>query len=162
MNSSALDGFDAINVISRYFQFCDAKDFDGMRSLWADVVSVDYGGVFPLEGQVEADALKRAMAEVIGPIPLTQHMITTPVADVEGDTATVRFHLEALHHHPDLGKDERSTDWTMYARGVIGLSRTPDGWKVSSERLSVVHQTGNLDFVNAVAQHAAKRDPSSP
>jgi hypothetical protein len=157
MNTSALDGFDVINVISRYFQFCDAKDFDGMRSLWTDVVTVDYGGVFPLEGQVEADALKRTMAEVIGPIPLTQHMVTTPVADVEGDTATARFHLEALHHHPGLGKDGRTTDWTLYARNVIGLRRMPDGWKVSSEHLTVVHQTGNTDFVSDLARLAAGR-----
>jgi hypothetical protein len=157
MTTSVQDGFDVINVISRYFQFCDAKDFDEMRSLWTDVVTVDYGGVFPLEGQVDADALKRTMSDVIGPIPLTQHMVTTPVADVEGDTATVRFHLEALHHHPGLGTQERSTDWTLYARNVIALRRMPDGWKVSSERLTVVHQTGNINFVADLARLTAGR-----
>jgi hypothetical protein len=157
MNTSAPDGFAVINAVNRYFQFCDTKDFDGMRSMWTDVVIVDYGGVFPLEGQVEAEALKRTMAEVIGPIPLTQHMVTTPVADVEGDTATVRFHLEALHHHPGLGGDERTNDWTLYARNVIGLRRMPDGWKVSSEHLTVVHQTGNTDFVSDLARLAADR-----
>lgn len=147
MNASAADGFAALDVVGEYFQFCDAKDWDGMRSLWTDMVDVDYGGVFPLEGHVEADALKRAMAQVIDPIPLTQHMVTSPAVKLDGDTATVKFHLEALHHHPDLGSDEHSTDWTLYARNVIGLNRTPGGWKVSSERLAVLHQTGNLNFV---------------
>jgi hypothetical protein len=157
MKDSMNDPFDVTNAIGRYFQFCDAKDWDGMRSLWADMVTVDYGGVFPLEGRVEADALKRAMTATIGPIPLTQHMVTTLAADIEGDTATARFHLEALHHHPGLGEDVRSTDWTLYAREVIGLDRTAEGWKVSSERLTVLHQTGNTDFVSDLARLAAGR-----
>ena len=155
MNTGALDGFEVINTASRFFQLCDDKDFDGMGSLWTDVVTVDYGEVFPLRGQVEADALKRTMAEVLGSIPLTQHMITTPVVDVDGDTATVRFHLEALHHHPGLGTDERTTDWTLYARNVMGLSRGPDGWRISSEHLTVVHQTGNTDFVSDLTRLAS-------
>ncbi|MGY4906924.1 nuclear transport factor 2 family protein [Streptomyces sp. 900116325] len=147
MGDAMSDGFDVLNVVGEYFQLCDVRDWDGMRSLWTDLVTVDYGGVFPLDGHVEADTLKRTMAEVIDPIPLTQHMVTSPVVDVDGDTATVKFHLEALHHHPGLGDDERSTDWTLYARSVIGLQRTPRGWKVSSEKLSIVHQTGNKGFV---------------
>lgn len=117
-----------------------------MRSLWTDTVTVDYGGLFPLEGQVDADTLKEAMTQVIGAIPVTQHMVTGLVADIDGDTAEVRFHLEALHHHPGL------TDWTLYARNVIGLTRTADGWKVSSERLTLVHQTGNIDFVSELTR----------
>lgn len=58
-----LDAFDVVNVVGRYFQLCDAKDFDGMRSLWTEVVTVDYGGVFPLAGEVEADALRCTMSE---------------------------------------------------------------------------------------------------
>lgn len=81
-------------------------------------------------------------------------MITTPVADVDGDLATVRFHLEALDHHPGLGADASSTDWTLYPRNVIGLRRTPHGWKVTSETLTVVHQTRNTDFVADLARLA--------
>ncbi|AWW41921.1 nuclear transport factor 2 family protein [Streptomyces cadmiisoli] len=147
-------GFEAVDVVGRHFQFCDAKDFDAMRSLWTDVVSVDYGGVLPIEGEVDADDLRRVMAEVIAPIPLTQHMVTTPVVRCDGDTATVRFHLEALHHHPALAEAGRPTDWTLYARNVIGLSRTAVGWKVSSEKMTVVHQTGNTDFVSDLARLA--------
>jgi ketosteroid isomerase-like protein len=157
MNTSAADGFDVINAVGRYFQFCDAKDFDGMRSLWTDEVTVDYSGVFPVEGRVDADTLKRTMTEVVGPIPVTQHMVSSPVVSVDGDTATARFHLEALHHHPALGVDERSTDWTLYGRCVLGFTRTPDGWKVSSEHMAVVHQTGNTDFVTDLARLAAVR-----
>ncbi|MGW1542205.1 nuclear transport factor 2 family protein [Streptomyces sp. NPDC002309] len=155
MDHPTPDAFDVINVVGRYFQLCDAKDFDGMRSLWTDVVTVDYGGVFPLAGEVEADTLKRTMSEFVGAIPLTQHMITTPCADVDGDSATVRLHLEALHHHPGLGTDRSATDWTLYARNVIGLRRTSHGWKVSSEELTVVHQTGNTDFVSDLARLAS-------
>jgi hypothetical protein len=152
-----MDNFEALDVVNRFFQFSDAKDWDGMRSLWTDTVHVDYGGVFPVEGDIDADDLKRAMTQVIGPIPLTQHMVTTPVVELDGDTATVRFHLEALHHHPDLGSDERSTDWTLYARDVIGLDRTSAGWKISSEHLTVLHQTGNLNFVAELARMASSR-----
>src|SRR5215470_14360092 len=79
MNTSVLDPFDVVNTVGRYFQLCDAKDFDGMRALWTDVVTVDYGGIFPLEGRVEADSLKRTMADLVGALPLTQHMVSTAV-----------------------------------------------------------------------------------
>jgi hypothetical protein len=147
MNTSATDGFDVLDVIGRNFHFRDAKDWEGMRSLWTDTVNVDYGTVFPVTGPVQADALKHAIASVLGPIPLTQHMVSTPVVDLHDDTAAVRFYLQVLHHHSGLGEDERTTDWTLYARDVIGLDRTPTGWKVSSENLLVLRQTGNTNFV---------------
>lgn len=157
MGASAADGFDVLNVIGRYFQFRDAKDWDGVRSLLADMVTVEYGALLPLEGCVDAETLERAMGEMLNHVPLTQHMVTTPVVDIEGDAATARFHLQTLHHHPGLGHDERRTDWTLYARDAIGLERTASGWKVASERLTVLHQTGNTDFVSEIARLAGHK-----
>ncbi|MGY5033460.1 hypothetical protein ACWC9U_21755 [Streptomyces sp. 900116325] len=55
------------------------------------------------------------------------------------------------------GDDERSTDWTLYARNVMGLQRTPRGWKVSSEKLSIVHQIGDKGFVADLMRLAAEQ-----
>jgi hypothetical protein len=51
MNSLGSDGFDVVNVIGEYFQLCDVKDWDTLRSLWTDVVTVEYGGIIPLKGK---------------------------------------------------------------------------------------------------------------
>ncbi|GHJ41336.1 hypothetical protein [Streptomyces sp. TS71-3] len=43
MTNSTQDYIDAVNVVHEDFQRCDAKDFSGARSLWADELAVDLG-----------------------------------------------------------------------------------------------------------------------
>ncbi|MBE1611871.1 nuclear transport factor 2 family protein [Actinopolymorpha pittospori] len=51
MTTSTQDYVDVVNVVHQHFQFSDAKDFSGARSLWADELTVDLGGVNPAVGE---------------------------------------------------------------------------------------------------------------
>ena len=158
MSTSAQDRLDVINVVNLYFQLSDAKDFSGARALLADQLTVDFGGVNPdAEGLISADDMERSARALVGPVALTQHVITNQVVTNNGDEATVAFYEQALHHHPDLGEDQDTNTWTLYGRGEYGLRRTPDGWKIESKRLRAVHHVGNR---NLLADVARQREPA--
>ncbi|MBM9503477.1 nuclear transport factor 2 family protein [Actinacidiphila acididurans] len=143
---------DVINAVHQYFTSADAGDWDTYRKLHADTVHVDFGGVNDdAGGAVPADEMLRSARNVVGPVELTQHMITNEVVSVMGDRATVTFYEQALHHHPALGADPAVNTWVLYARGEHEWTRTPEGWKLTRARLRPVHHTGNADLLGQVA-----------
>ncbi|MEU3183566.1 nuclear transport factor 2 family protein [Streptomyces sp. NPDC006923] len=147
MTTETRDHIDVVNVVHQHFRRCDDKDFAGARSLWADEVTIDFGGVNPdAEGVTSAETVLRSLEGLLGPMEFVQHMLTTQVVTVDGDEATVEYHLEALHHHSALGESQDVNTWTHYGRGSHGLRRVDGGWKIVSVRLIVLHHTGNANM----------------
>jgi hypothetical protein len=148
MPTSSQDYIDVLNIVHKHFQYSDTKDFASARSLWADELTVDLGGINPdVEGTVRADALAQGWERLIGSMELTQHMLTSHTVTVLGDDADVAFHLQALHYHPALGEGEDVNTWTLYGRGEFHLQRTTGIWKITSTRLASVHNTGNANML---------------
>jgi len=153
MSDTSKDAVEVIAVVNRSFALADSKDFDGYRALHADRITVDFGGVNDdSQGEISADAMAESARTVVGPVAITQHMISNQVASVEGDEATVSFYEQALHHHPELGEDEQVNTWILYGRGQHRLRRTSDGWKIVAARLSPVHHTGNANLLADVGK----------
>lgn len=143
---------EVLNVVHRYFTSADARDWDTYRSLHADTVEVDFGGVNDdSAGAVSADDMLRSAREVVGAVAVTQHMISNEVVHIDGDRATVAFYEQALHHHPALGDDPAVNTWVLYARGEHTLQRTEAGWRLTRARLRPVHNTGNANLLRDVA-----------
>jgi hypothetical protein len=146
--TSTQDYIDVVNVVHQDFQRADAKDFTGERALWADELTVDYGGVNPeAEGVVTADALKGAWERQLGPLELTQHMASSEVVTVNGDEASVTYNLQSLHYHSALGESVDVNTWTHYGRATHGLRRIAGSWKVVSVQFRIVHSTGNANMI---------------
>lgn len=93
----------------------------------------------------------RSARALLGPVELTQHMLSSEIVSVDGDDATVRFYEQALHHHPMLGEDPDVNTWVLYGRGEHRLRRTSGGWKIISATLVPVHHTGNAALLADVA-----------
>lgn len=154
--TSNTDVLGAIDTVTRSFVSADDKDWDAYEALHAPQVSVDFGGVNDTGGGGAAGMLTareiRADAErVIGPVPLTQHQLSSFVVDMDGDEATVRFYEEALHVHPGLSDDPARNTWTIFGKGMQRLVRTPDGWRIKHASLVPTHSTGNPSFLADVA-----------
>jgi hypothetical protein len=146
------DADDVLNVVHSYFSAADAGDWDTYRKLHADHLTVDFGDVNDdSRGDVAADDMLRSARELLGPVHLTQHMISSEVVTIDGDDATVAFYEQALHHHPALGDDPEINTWVLYGRGTHRLRRTGDGWKLVAASLVPVHSTGNTNLLADVA-----------
>jgi hypothetical protein len=153
MDDIANGELSAIAAVDGSFMAADAKDFDAYRAFYADEVEVDFGGVnADASGTVRADDLRRSAEQLIGPVALTQHMITNHVVTIVSDLASVTYYEQALHVHPALGDDPAVNSWTLYARGEHRLCRTEDGWEIVFTRLVPVHSSGNPDLLADVAQ----------
>ncbi len=143
---------DVLSVVHQYFTAADARDWTTYRALHADRVTVDFGGINDnAQGAVNADDMLRSARDLLDPVQLTQHMISSDVVHIDGDEAVVSFYEHALHHHAALGPDPAVNTWTLYGRGTHRLRRTPEGWKIVAATLTPVHQTGNPDLLAAVA-----------
>lgn len=150
MNSTQ-DHIDVLTVVNQDFQRCDVKDFAGERELWADELTLDLGGVNPeAEGVVAAERLKDAWERQLGPLDLALHMLTSHIATVDGDEASVTYYLQALHYHAALGESEEVNTWTHYGRGTHGLRRIAGSWKVVSVHYALLHSTGNANMIPQV------------
>jgi hypothetical protein len=105
----------------------------------------------------------RSSRELVGPVALTQHMISNHVvtAGADADEATVSFYEQALHHHPALGPDPAVNTWVLFGRGQHRLRRTPDGWKITAMSLQPVHHVGNQNLLADVAALAARQNSAA-
>jgi hypothetical protein len=148
---------DVLSVVHAYFSSADARDWGTYRALHADRVEVDFGGINDhSNGSVAADNMLRSARDLLGPVHLTQHMISSEVVTVAGDEATVTFYEEALHHHPALSDDPQVNTWVLYGRGTHRLRRTVGGWKLMAATLVPVHQTGNTRLLADVAARGTR------
>ncbi len=82
-------------------------------------------------GSVDSDTAAARTRAALDPVELTQHMLSSHVVTVDGDTATVDFYEEALHRHSALGPDPNRSTWILYGKGTRTATRTADGWRIS-------------------------------
>ncbi|WP_326761666.1 nuclear transport factor 2 family protein [Streptomyces phaeochromogenes] len=158
MSSSAEDRFEVLAVAAKYFASADARDWATHRSIYMDKVitefdvqaeTVDFDGIQGKEA--DADEVIEVTKRTLQNISVTQHVMTNPYFEGDGDELTLHFYEEALHHHPSLGSDPAVNTWTMYGRVAQVYRRTPNGWKLRKSRITPVHDTGNRELLTAAA-----------
>jgi len=96
------------NLLYRYAELIDDGDFEGVASLFANARIVTSAGV--IEGYDGVLAMytnsTRRHANQLAPQakgrPLTQHVISNPIVEVDGITATARSRFTVLQQTPDL------------------------------------------------------------
>lgn len=152
MTGTPEDVTDLIQLVNRLFMSADVRDWQAYRSLMTEEVTLDFGGVGPhATGTRGADQVARDAERVIGPVYLTQHMVSNHLVSITGDEASVEFYEHALHYHPALGSDETINTWVLYGHGVRTARRTGDGWRLTGAVLTIRHQTGNPGLLTDVA-----------
>ena len=96
-------------------------------------------------------AIGDKIASLIGGYESTQHMITNPVIEIDGDRARASCYLHGQHYMPD-----QRTGGNTYEMGGTyrdELVRTADGWRITRRVLDVAWREGNA----AISAEAQKR-----
>lgn len=137
-------------TIMRIGTYGDQKRWDEHRQLFADEVTIDFGGVKPSQ-VIKADDLS-SWARQAFRLVKTQHMFTNQDVHIDGDRATATCYGRALHQRTDTGET-----WLIYNRYEHSLVKTESGWKVERLFMEPTWQTGNenlLDeaFATAITQ----------
>lgn len=115
----------------------DTKEFQRAADLFVDDGFVD----LPF-ARLEKHEMASRSEEILSRYSRLQHQICNPGIDIDGDQASMRFNLEAVHVHgvPDhLGSAEFGTLGGVYEAKA---RRQPEGWRLEILKPVVSWQLG--------------------
>jgi ketosteroid isomerase-like protein len=140
-----------IDVVVRYFELVDAKDWNHMHEVFTDDTTTRWTPDSLVEGR---DNIVGAMQHMIGSDEIvTFHHVASMAPVVDGDRADVTVRVRAMHHGvgPRAGKFYESL-------GVqpTRLVRTPDGWRISHHEWQIVVKLGDREELFAPEIAAGK------
>lgn len=97
--------------------------------------------------------LGRRMSRAFAGFSATHHAITNHRITLDGDRALIRAHIEAQQWVPtELVAPSTETCWHVIGFYDDVAVRTRDGWRLTSVKLTVRHQTGQAVFAASMAQ----------
>ena len=116
------------DVMLKYAAGVDERDFELYRSCFADDVEVVGFGERTVHGADNGLAVVKAALEQYGP---TQHMLGPQLATVEGDSATARTDVQALHYL----KAKEGATLTLWATYKSNMRRINGEWRIVRHEL---------------------------
>jgi len=132
---------DLMELMSRYANMSDTQDWDELPCsvLCAEFTS-DFASLgFPV-ATVSRDAWCEQSKQASARWTATHHAITNHRIAIDGDRATIRAHVRAEHWVP-AGMAAGGPDcWLVVGFYDNVAVRTPEGWRLSSIKLTVTHQ----------------------
>lgn len=118
----------------------DAKNWETIRTLFADEVHFDYTSVAGgTPARLKADVIVTGWREGLGRYRETKHNFSDIAVKVEGDRATGTFSGQATHLRDENGKEHR---WSCGGNYTYGFTRTPQGWKITSAKFDMKWEQG--------------------
>ncbi|MCU1586536.1 MAG: nuclear transport factor 2 family protein [Frankiales bacterium] len=91
------------NLLGTYCEVMDAGDFTALGELFADAKLIDHKGRLIAAGAGAVTELWNAMVRLYDGSPLTRHLVSGPIIEVDGDTATCRSSYLVMQLPPEGG-----------------------------------------------------------
>ena len=143
-------GFDDFNEITRrryeYAQGIDTKDFKLLRSVFTDEITVnffDYNGLPAVT--ITADKWVKQVRALMTQLDSTQHVMTNPIVDLDGNLASCRMYMKAEHF---LQNSQGSHRYTIGGYYIDQLIRVNGRWTIKAVTLKLFWQNGNRNIMN--------------
>ena len=139
---SAEDRLDIIEACTRFGWHADRREWERFAEVVTDELYVDYTALAGGEpGDVKSADLIAGWKEMFARLETTQHLITSHLVDVDGDTAvcTANFHAQ---HVAAVAHGDHKLILSGHYR--FGLLRTDSGWQINSVVMTPTWSTGNL------------------
>lgn len=132
------DRIEIDDLLTRYANAVDAKDWDLYASCFTPDAFIDYTSAGGIKGRLPE--VKQWLSEVLPAFPMTQHLVVNKTVVVDGDRATARSIVFNPMGLPD------GDSLVLFFEGAYyndQLVRTPDGWKIT-ERIEETAYTTRL------------------
>lgn len=131
-------------TIYRYAEGIDTRDFELYRSIFATEVAIDFTSYSGGEAStMTGDQWVAGVVPLFTGLAATQHSMTNPLAEVDGDTATCRMYMQA-HHVLDPGDPAAwFTIGGYYDDTLVRSSDGPHGWLLTGVTLTVLWRMGD-------------------
>lgn len=136
---------DAIKeVMAKYSYYADTKDWETFRTVFDDIITVDYSSFDPnakLENVSADEFIKNNSIPTLDHLKASQHVFTNFIITVDGDTAHGIMYCRAQHYKP--GVIGEST-YEVGGHYHIDYVRREDGWKIRNLVANFTWFTGNV------------------
>lgn len=132
------------DIVRRRYEYAfsiDTRDWDLHRSIFTDEITMDFSSY---SGQpsstMAADAWVNGLKPLFTGLQASQHVMTNPIVDVDGETARLRMYMKAEHF---LHNDAGSYDFALGGYYDDRLIRVDSGWRIRAVTLKVFWTRGN-------------------
>ncbi len=128
MSEDVADRIAVQDVLLRYAEAVDERDYEAYRMLFTDDVEVVGMGSEPIHG---LDNWFEWWKNALSRYGNTQHMLGPMLATIDGDSAQTRTDVQAWHSLKDQ-PEKTVTLWATYRTNMV---RTDEGWKINRHEL---------------------------
>jgi 3-phenylpropionate/cinnamic acid dioxygenase small subunit len=145
---SAEDKLAVAECVYRYATGVDTRDWAMYRSLFADEVEIDFSSYDPglLPVTVAADDWVAGMKPLFGGLAVTQHMMSNPLVELEGDSAQITMYVRAHHVFEPEDPESYYTVGGYYRNRLV---RERGNWKLVRVNLNVTWRLGHPEIMEA-------------
>ena len=138
-----------------YAMGIDTRDFALLRSIFMDDIYMDFSSYSGQPGaQMKADDWVAGCRVLFTGLDATQHVMTNPIVDIDGDRATQRMYMKAEHFYTN---DQGNNDFALGGYYDDKLVRTADGWKIEAVTLTVLWNRGNRHIMDMALARGQER-----
>lgn len=135
------DFHDITRRVYEYAYGIDTRDWALYRSIFADEIHMNFQSYNGNPAStMKADDWVAGCRRLFDNLDATQHSMTNPLVDVNGDTARCRMYMQAEHF---LQNRLGNPDFALGGYYDDVLVRTAKGWKISAVTLKVLWSRGN-------------------
>ena len=138
--SQAQDRAEVFDVLNRYAEAADRRDWPLYDQVFTSDATADYG-MSKLTGR---QAIVNLIRKNLGGCGPTQHLLGNHTAEIDGDEARASCRVRAFHR----GAGDHSAD-TYEILGTYHheLVRTADGWRTRQLRMDIAAELGTRDVL---------------
>ena len=155
--------FADFNAITRkvyeYAYGIDTRDWGLYRSIFTDSITMtftSYNGNPPSE--MLADDWVAGVKVLFSGLDATQHSMSNPLVDIDGDRARCRMYMQAAHF---FLTDQGGNEYALGGYYDDELVRTDHGWKIAAVTLNVLWHRGNRHIMELATRAGAEKLGSS-
>jgi hypothetical protein len=150
-------------IVRRRYEYAlgiDTRDWVLYRSIFTDEINMDFSSYNGRPGSsMRADDWVAGCQVLFTGLDATQHVMSNPMVDVDGDRARLRMYMKAEHF---LRNDQGGVDFAIGGYYDDQLVRTGDGWKMKAVTLNVFWSRGNRQIMDLAAEIGRRRLEESP
>jgi len=151
--------FEDFNAITRkvyeYAYGIDTRDWTMYRSIFTDIIHMtftSYNGNPPAD--MKADDWVSNVKVLFTGLDATQHSMSNPLVEVDGQSARCRMYMQAAHF---FVTDQGGNEYTLGGYYDDKLVHTEAGWKIEAVTLNVLWHRGNRHIMELAAAAGAQK-----
>ena len=145
---SAEDKLAVAECVYRYATGVDTRDWALYRAIFTDEIELDFSSYDPGRKPVSmaADDYVDGLKPLFGGLAATQHMMSNPLVELDGDNAEITMYVRAHHIFDPADPESFYTIGGYYRNRLV---RERGNWKLVRVQLNVTWALGHPEIMEA-------------